>query len=259
MNNLIDIYHGSTAIVQEPKFGFGSLDTDYGQGFYCTPEISLAYEWAAIGKKDGYCNCYTFNAEGLTVLDLNREGFSILHMAAMLLNNRRSLQFDIDDIEVKEYLISNFLPDFESADIIIGYRADDMMFNFISNFMNGRTTIRQLKEAFLLGDFGQQFVLKSRESFERIQFVEALEVPAKPWYAQYNSRESRANHMYSSRILKGRKQPDDIRLEDVVYGKIPADDIRLFYTGEETISPYTLPDTVSYIDPPLRMSLLLEP
>ncbi|MBQ5473037.1 MAG: DUF3990 domain-containing protein, partial [Treponema sp.] len=39
------MYHGSKSIIEKPVFGFGKVRNDYGLGFYCTEELSMAKEW----------------------------------------------------------------------------------------------------------------------------------------------------------------------------------------------------------------------
>ena len=46
MGKLITIYHGSEQIINEPTFGKGKTNNDFGIGFYCTENEDLAKEWA---------------------------------------------------------------------------------------------------------------------------------------------------------------------------------------------------------------------
>ena len=42
----MQIYHGSSVIIETPVFGLGKAYNDYGRGFYCTENIELAgKEW----------------------------------------------------------------------------------------------------------------------------------------------------------------------------------------------------------------------
>ena len=43
---IITIYHGNKKEDLIPEFGLGSSDNDYGKGFYTTPGIESAKEWA---------------------------------------------------------------------------------------------------------------------------------------------------------------------------------------------------------------------
>ena len=54
MTDLIDIYHGSDHIIEQPVQGEGKVHNDYGRGFYCTEHVELAKEWACSADNDGY-------------------------------------------------------------------------------------------------------------------------------------------------------------------------------------------------------------
>ena len=156
------IYHGSNHIIEKPKFGYGKTYNDYGVGFYCTENPNMAKEWGVGIDHNGYANQYKIECDGLTILDLNAPGYTMLHWLTILLENR---EFDASAplaAEAKEYLLKNFHLDYKSADIIIGYRADDSYFSFASDFINGAISYRQLCNAMRLGKLGQQFVLKSQ-------------------------------------------------------------------------------------------------
>ena len=128
------IYHGSDHIIKKPRFGYEKPYNDYGIGFYCTENPNMAKEWGVSIDHNGYANQYKIDCEGLTILDLNAPGYTMLHWLTILLENR---EFDASTplaTEAKEYLLSTFHLDYQSADIIIGYRADDSYFSFASDF-----------------------------------------------------------------------------------------------------------------------------
>lgn len=70
--------------------------------------------------------------------------------------------------EAKEYILKNFKIEYEEYDAIVGYRADDSYFSFAQDFINGSISYRQLNRAMHLGKLGQQFVLKSKKHFSRL-------------------------------------------------------------------------------------------
>ena len=41
------ILHGSDYIIEKPEFNKWKINNDYGQGFYCTTELTMAKEWHA--------------------------------------------------------------------------------------------------------------------------------------------------------------------------------------------------------------------
>ena len=144
------VYHGSDHIIERPKYGYGKIYNDYGVGFYCTENQNMAKEWGVSADKNGYANRYEIECDGLKVLNLNMRDYTMLHWLTILLENR---EFDASTplaAEAKEYLLQNFHLDYEKADIIIGYRADDSYFSFAADFINGAISYRQLSNAMRL-------------------------------------------------------------------------------------------------------------
>lgn len=164
------LYHGSEKIISKPVFGAGKAYNDYGRGFYCTQNIELAKEWACPTNNDGFSNCYELKTEGLRVLDLQAKEFCTLHWLAILVANRR---FDMDTAIMRQgayYLKNNFLLDISQFDIVKGYRADDSNFSFAQAFLSNQISYAMLQKAMKLGKLGEQVVLKSERSFDKIKF-----------------------------------------------------------------------------------------
>ena len=42
MERIITLYHGSEQLIEEPTFGKGKGNNDFGLGFYCTESEDLA-------------------------------------------------------------------------------------------------------------------------------------------------------------------------------------------------------------------------
>jgi hypothetical protein len=220
------IYHGSKNIIEKPIWGYGKTYNDYGLGFYCTYELDMAKEWGADVNHDGYANCYSIDCDGLTILDLNSEDYCTLHWLAVLLENR---EFDISSmlaLEAKEYLLSNFKVDYENFDIIIGYRADDSYFSFAQDFINGTISYRQLGNAMHLGKLGQQFVLKSKKSFDRVVFERYEIASASEWYLKKMQRDKAARREYFD-VERNKRQRGDIYITHILDEEVKADDPRL--------------------------------
>jgi hypothetical protein len=220
------IYHGSKDIIEKPIWNYGKSYNDYGQGFYCTDELDMAKEWGADANRDGYANCYSIDCDGLMILNLNSEEYCILHWLAVLLENR---EFDMPSglaLEAKEYILSNFSVDYKSYDIIIGYRADDSYFSFAQDFINGTISYRQLANALRLGKLGQQFVLKSKKSFDRIVF-DGYEVAASnEWYMKKMQRDKTARREYFD-VERNKRMRGDIYITYILDEEMNANDPRL--------------------------------
>ena len=204
MNKMV-LYHGSEFVVERPQFGLGKRTNDYGLGFYCTQDQSLAGEWSVSPLHDGFVNSYEIELAGLKVLNLAEKPFTVLNWLAILLENRI---FDIEgDIAsaAREYLLANFKPDYSGADVIVGYRANDSYFSFARTFLSGALSYANLSKAIRLGNLGLQIVLKSRRAFEPLVFMSAKPPARAEFLAAKEKRDSKAREEF--RILKA--QPFD--------------------------------------------------
>lgn len=220
------LYHGSSQIIQKPIFGYGKAYNDYGLGFYCTDNLEMAKEWGVGKDQNGYANCYELECDGLQILDLNDERYCILHWLTLLLKNR---EFDVPSgltLEAKEYLLKNFSIEYEQYDAIIGYRADDSYFSFAQDFINGTISYRQLNNAMHLGKLGQQFVLKSRTSFERLRFVGYEIAESGEWYTKKMARDKTARREYFD-VERNRRQRGDLYIAQIMDEEMMPGDPRL--------------------------------
>ncbi|MBQ6231308.1 MAG: DUF3990 domain-containing protein [Eubacterium sp.] len=220
------IYHGSDHIIKKPLFGVGKTYNDYGLGFYCTENLDMAKEWGAGEEKNGFANCYTIDCGGLSILDLNDSKFCILHWLAVLLENR---VFDISNVlayQAREYILSEFHIDYNSADCIIGYRADDSYFSFAQDFISGAISYRQLNNAMHLGRLGQQFVLKSKKAFDLVTYTGYEIADSSKWYPRRIKRDRTARKEYFN-VERNRLQPGDLFVTQILTEGMKADDPRL--------------------------------
>ena len=220
------LYHGSVKMIEKPLFGYGKPYNDYGLGFYCTDSLEMAKEWGVGKNQSGYANCYELDCDGLQILDLNAPEYCILHWLAVLLQNR---EFDVPSglaLEAKEYLLTTFAVNYESYDAIIGYRADDSYFSFAQDFINGTISYRQLNNAMHLGKLGQQFVLKSKAAFDRIQFVGSEVAHSGEWYAKKMLRDQTARRDYFS-VERNRRQRGDLYIIQIMDEEMKSDDLCL--------------------------------
>lgn len=220
------LYHGSVKMIEKPLFGYGKPYNDYGLGFYCTDSLEMAKEWGVGKNQSGYANCYELDCDGLQILDLNAPEYCILHWLAVLLQNR---EFDVPSglaLEAKEYLLTTFAVDYENYDAIIGYRADDSYFSFAQDFINGTISYRQLNNAMHLGKLGQQFVLKSKAAFDRIQFVGSEVAHSGEWYAKKMLRDQTARRDYFS-VERNRRQRGDLYIIQIMDEEMTPNDPRL--------------------------------
>ena len=224
MSKLI-LYHGSSEIIEKPIFGKGKAYNDYGRGFYCTENFELAKEWACTEGLDGYANQYEIETDGLKILNLSSGEYTVLHWLALLMTYRKLRLSTPVMKRGAEWLKEHFLVNIEDYDAIIGYRADDSYFSFARAFVSNEISLGQLSHAMKLGKLGEQFVLKSREAFEAIQFVSYVASDNTIYYARRKARDDAARAAFFAELE--RDDMDGIYIRDLIRGEVKADDPRL--------------------------------
>ncbi|MCR4647440.1 MAG: DUF3990 domain-containing protein [Lachnospiraceae bacterium] len=220
------VYHGSENIIDKPEFGKGSLQNDYGRGFYCTKSPELAKEWACGKGNSGYANKYELNLTGLKVIDLNSEPYNILNWLAVLTKHRTYWQNSSISAEAKDYLQKNFYVDISQYDVVKGYRADDSYFTFAQDFVSGAISLQKLRTAMHLGELGEQIVLISPKAFSKIKYVGCEEAPANIYFEKKIERDQNARNAY--RKDKGNPSSiNDLFMLDIMREGIKNGDSRL--------------------------------
>jgi len=220
------LYHGSSSILQRPTFGAGNPHNDYGLGFYCTESLALAQEWACTDGGNGFANKYEIDVDQLEICHLRAPQYHILNWLAILLKNR---QFTIASglpSQAKEYIIKEFLPDCASADIIIGYRADDSYFSFAKAFLNGTISLSQLSEAMKYGNLGEQVVLMSRKAFGQLKYLESLPADVNVHGVLREQRDQDARRRYVE-LRQASGVSDGVYVIDILRNQWKNDDPRL--------------------------------
>lgn len=220
------LYHGSDHIIERPKYGTGKPYNDYGLGFYCTENPNMAKEWGVGSDRDGYANQYQLDCDGLFILDLNDPQYTMLHWLTILLENRNFEAATPLAAEAKEYLFRTFHLDYQEADVIIGYRADDSYFSFAADFINGAISYRQLCNAMRLGKLGQQVVLKSRTAFDRLVFLGYEVASTEAWYQKKRTRDKTARSQYFN-LERNRRQRGDLYITTILDEEMRPGDVRL--------------------------------
>lgn len=224
MDKLITLYHGSEKIVEQPIFGEGKKNNDYGLGFYCTENEELAKEWAVSSLKNGFSNRYILDTEYLNILNLNSPNYTILNWIAVLVEHRLfSIKTPVAG-RAKKYLIENFSVNVNAFDLILGYRADDSYFDYAESFINNGISVEQLASAMRLGKLGEQIVIKSKFAFSKLKY-EGFEVAHKDqYYVLRKSRDDEANQLYQEML---EKESDGLYIQDIMRGGIKNDDPRI--------------------------------
>ena len=224
MEKWITLYHGSEQLVEEPTFGKGRVNNDFGLGFYCTESEALAKEWAVSSLRNGFANRYTLDTEYLNILNLNSPDYTILNWIAVLVEHRLfSIKTPVAR-RAKRYLIDHFGVNVNAYDLITGYRADDSYFDYAESFLNNGVSVVQLARAMRLGKLGEQIVVKSQFAFSRLRY-EGFDVAEKEkYYVLRKARDEEANRAYLEML---EEESDGLYIQDIMRGGIRNDDPRI--------------------------------
>ena len=224
MEKWITLYHGSEQVVEEPTFGKGRVNNDFGLGFYCTESEALAKEWAVSSLRNGFANRYTLDTEYLNILNLNSPDYTILNWIAVLVEHRLfSIKTPVAR-RAKRYLIDHFGVNVNAYDLITGYRADDSYFDYAESFLNNGVSVEQLARAMRLGKLGEQIVVKSQFAFSRLRY-EGFDVAEKEkYYVLRKARDEEANRAYLEML---EEESDGLYIQDIMRGGIRNDDPRI--------------------------------
>lgn len=223
----IILLHGSDHVIEQPNFLLGKSNNDYGRGFYCTRELSMAKEWACKQNTDGFVNKYLLEQDSLNVLNLLDGKYNILHWMALLLKNRTFRLSNEISIDARDYIIDNFSIDLEKYDVVIGYRADDSYFSFAESFVQNGLSLRSLNQALRLGKLGEQTVLISEKAFSTLVFEGVESADKTIFYPKFIARDLAARETYRKEIRNNHSYKDDIFVLDILREEMKQDDSRI--------------------------------
>lgn len=218
------LYHGTKDVNLVPTYGKGNKANDYGLGFYTTPNVELAKEWAWSGYTKGdkaYVYAYEVNFKGYNVLDLTK--LDSIHWIAELVAHRDfnvlNERFLQTIQENKKRLLSKYKLDTREYDIIIGYRADDCYFSYAEYFVAGLMYKSELDKAMRLGELGVQVCIKSQKAFDLVKNpISVNEVP-KVYEQRFKNRDKAArNKFYESQKQKKQNNGTEKTIYDYING-----------------------------------------
>ncbi|MBQ0162590.1 MAG: DUF3990 domain-containing protein, partial [Treponema sp.] len=127
-----------------------------------------------------------------------------------------------------EYILTNFLIDYKSYDVIKGYRADDSYFSFANAFLENTISLQKLNAAMKLGLLGEQIVLKSEKSFEQIHYLKSHISNKEIYYPKKMERDSQARKdFFNLRTKNDITDKETIFLIDIIRQEVTLNDARL--------------------------------
>ena len=117
---LTTVYHGRYEPVKEPEIPKGKPLKDFGTGFYCTVIKEQAQRWAR-----------RYDTKAVSIYDVR------------LNTDLQIKEFKEMTEEWLDFIVACRLGKEHSYDIVIGAMADDQIYNFVSDYMDGTITREQ--------------------------------------------------------------------------------------------------------------------
>ena len=149
----MEVYHGSTVIVENPEIRIEKFNKDFYFGFYCTIMENQAIRWA-IRFGDGIVNVFEYTPN----------------------DSLKILKFEKMTEEWLDFIIACRSGTPHDWDIVEGPMADDTIYNYIQEFQDGKIS----REAFwTLAKFRyptHQISFNTQKALETIKFKEARKV-----------------------------------------------------------------------------------
>lgn len=116
----MDIYHGSYMAVPSPEIRRGQFTKDFGDGFYCTELKRQAIKWAR-----------RYDTPIVSIYDY--QPYTALKI----------LCFEEMTNEWLDFIVASRHGEQHDYDIVIGAMANDQIYNYVADFMNGVLTREQ--------------------------------------------------------------------------------------------------------------------
>ena len=144
---IMTVYHGGYQAVEKPEIRKGRNTKDFGTGFYCTIIKEQAQRWAR-----------RYDTNVVSVYDV------------CLKSNLKIKEFKDMTEEWLDFIIACRSGKDHEYDIVIGAMADDQIYNFVSDYMDGTITREQF---WVLAKFNyptHQIAFCSKESLKCLKY-----------------------------------------------------------------------------------------
>ncbi len=147
------VYNGSYCKVEEPKLLDNKYTKDFGKGFYCTILKEQAIKWA--NKYDTkIINLYEYHEN----------------------NNLKIKEFTVMTEEWLDFIIESRNGKKHDYDIVIGAMADDQIYNYITDLLNGEITREAFWELAKFRHPTHQIAFCTEEALKTIKFIGTEEI-----------------------------------------------------------------------------------
>jgi hypothetical protein len=154
MKSGIVLYHGSKEIVQYPEIRVQKYNKDFYFGFYCTLYPEQAIRWATRFDGVGILNKYEYAPN---------ENLKVKHFPEM---TEEWLDFIVDCRLGKSH----------DYDIVEGPMANDTIFNYVQNFVDGKISRQAFWELAKFKRPTHQISFHTARALATLTFIEEKEV-----------------------------------------------------------------------------------
>lgn len=111
----MELYHGSGTMVEYPEIRKTKYTKDFSWGFYCTKSYEQAYRWTERRHEEGVVNIYSYTEN----------------------SDLKILSFDEMTDEWLDFIAECRAGKIHDYDIVEGPMADDTIWNFVNEYLNG--------------------------------------------------------------------------------------------------------------------------
>ena len=144
---MITVYHGGYQPVEKPEIRVGRNTKDFGTGFYCTIIKEQAVRWAK-----------RYNTKIVSIYDVTP------------MDNLKVLEFKEMSEEWLDFIISCRSGIEHNYDIVIGAMADDQIYNYVTDYMDGVISREQFWVLALFKYPTHQMVFCTQEALEHLKY-----------------------------------------------------------------------------------------
>ncbi len=144
----MEIYHGSTEIVKYPEIRVTKYNKDFYYGFYCTLIKKQAERWAT-RFGNGYVNVYEYTEN----------------------SNLKILKFEEMTEEWLDFIAACRNGSPHSYDIVEGPMADDQIFNYVQDFIDGKISREQFWSLARFKKPTHQISFHTIEALKTLEFI----------------------------------------------------------------------------------------
>lgn len=150
----IIIYHGSTQIVEYPEIRVAKYNKDFYFGFYCTMMTEQARRWATRFTGKGIINEYLYRPN----------------------EKLKTLIFPEMTEEWLDFIASCRLGEPHDYDIVEGPMANDTIFNYVQDFVDGKISRAAFWELAKFKKPTHQISFHTAKALTTLEFLKGYEV-----------------------------------------------------------------------------------